>query len=128
MADFYKDIDFSLRTNTVTGDILSLDDIEAVKQSIVNLVLTAKGEKAFRTIVGTNVHKLLFSNMPSQPVLFRIQRQIEFVIKNFESRVTNVRVEIFTKPEQHLLVAKIYFRIIGSPEIIPIELPLITLR
>lgn len=128
MAQFYRDIDFSFRTNTVTGDIMSLDDREAVKQSVINLVSTAKGEKAFRTAVGTNVHKLLFSNTPNQAVLFRLQRQIEFTIRNFEPRVTNIRAEIFTRPEQNLLIAKVFFRIIGSSEIIPVELPLITLR
>ena len=60
-AKFYKDVDLSFDLDPNTGDIKSLDDSEAVKNSIINLVMTQKGEALFNINKGSNIRKLLFS-------------------------------------------------------------------
>lgn len=127
MARFYKDIDLTLEEDSSTNDIRSLDDSDAVKTAIINLVLTGKGQKLFQLPKGTNIEKLLFSPL-NQAIIFRLERQIRYVIENFEPRVENVVVEVYFYAEQHLLTAKIFFNIVGSPRILDITLPLITLR
>jgi phage baseplate assembly protein W len=127
MAKFYRDIDFRLEENQRTQDINALEDEDAVKVSVINLVLTAKGEKLFQLEKGTNIRKLLFTPL-NQAILFRLERQIRFALENFEPRIKDIRVQVFFYAEQHLLAAKIYFRIIGSAQIIGIDLPLQTLR
>lgn len=126
-ARFYKDIDLSFRLNADTGDIGVLTDVDAVRNSLRNLVLTQKGEALFNILKGTNLRKLLFSPI-NAPIIFRIENEIRFVINNFEPRVRNVRVQVFTQEEQHLVSAKIWFQVYGSDRINVMPLSLITLR
>lgn len=124
---FYKDIDFRLEEDPKTLDIKALEDENAIKVSVINLVLTKMGEKLFQLPKGTNISKLLMDNI-NPAVIFRLQRQISFVLENYEPRIEVENVQVFFYEEQHLLTAKIYFRIIGSVKILDIDLPLNTLR
>ena len=124
---FYKDIDLSLTINPNTQDIEALTDTDSVRNSLKNLVLTQKGESMFNLLKGTNLRKLLFSPT-NAPIIFRIENEIRFVIKNFEPRVRNIRVQVFFQEEQHLLIAKIWFQIFGSEKINAMTLDLDTLR
>lgn len=127
MAKFYRDFDFRLNENSTTQDIDMLEDDLAVKTAVINLVLTAKGEKLFQLEKGTNIRKLLFSPL-NQAIIFRLERQIRYVLENFEPRITNINVQVFFYAEQHLLTSKIFFTIVGNPKVIEVDLPITTLR
>ncbi len=43
----FKDISLSFTRNPVTNDILSLNDSDAIKKSVINLVRTRIGESIF---------------------------------------------------------------------------------
>lgn len=126
-ARFYKDIDLSLRVNSNTGDIGAITDTDSVRNSLKNLVLTQKGEALFNIVKGTNLRKLLFSPL-NAPIIFRVENEIRFVIRNFEPRVRNVNVQVFFQAEQHLLIAKIWFQVFGSEQINAMTINLETLR
>lgn len=127
VARFYRDIDLTLLEDESTNDIRSFDDTDAVKVSVINLVLTAKGQKLFQLPKGTNIEKLLFDDM-NQAILFRLEKQIRYVIENYEPRVDNIQVHVFGYEQHNLVTATIYFRIIGSTQTVSVSLPLITTR
>ena len=55
----YSDLDITLELNS-RKDISPLEDIDAVKQSVRNLILTTFGERPFRPKLGSAVKGLLF--------------------------------------------------------------------
>ena len=63
-----------------------LYDFDAVKTSVMNLVLTKYYERPFHPEIGCNVTAMLFENISSITAL-SIQRSIEDAIQNFEPRV-----------------------------------------
>ena len=81
----YSDLNLAFIPNPVRKDIGILYDFEAVKASVVNLVLTKHYERPFHSELGSNVTALLFENITSITAL-SIQRAIEDVINNFERR------------------------------------------
>lgn len=81
----YSDLNLAFIPNPVKKDIGVLYDFDAVKASVVNLVLTKHYERPFHSEIGSNVTALLFDNITSVTAL-SIQRAIEDVIKNFEPR------------------------------------------
>jgi phage baseplate assembly protein W len=81
----YSDLNLSFIPNPVKKDIGVLYDFDAVKASIVNLVLTKHYERPFHSEIGSNVTALLFDNITSVTAL-SIQRAIQDVINNFEPR------------------------------------------
>jgi phage baseplate assembly protein W len=82
----YSDLNLSFIANPVKKDIGILYDFDAVKQSVVNLVLTKHYERPFHSEIGCNVTAMLFENITSITAL-SIQKSIMDVIQNFEPRV-----------------------------------------
>ena len=62
-----------------------LYDFDAVKTSVINLVMTKYYERPFHPEIGCNVTAMLFENMTSITAM-SIQRSIQDVIQNFEPR------------------------------------------
>ena len=70
-----------------------LYDFDAVKQSVVNLVLTKHYERPFHSEIGCNVTAMLFENITSITAL-SIQKSITDVIQNFEPRAKLQSVDV----------------------------------
>ena len=59
----YRDIDLSFGRNTVTGDINVLDDAEAVKRAVRNIIQTNHFERPFHPELGSDIRNLLFDQI-----------------------------------------------------------------
>ena len=109
----YKDLDlfFSKKTN---NDLNKVTDIEAVKRSVRNLILTNTFEKPFHPEIGGNVRGLLFENMTPM-VSAVISRKIEDSIINHEPRARLVGVK--TKPDfdTNGYNVSVYFYVANAP-------------
>ena len=68
MATF-TDFNTSLVAHPINKDISLKSDVEAIKQSIRNLVLTDKMERPFQPTIGCDVRKNLFENFSPQTCL-----------------------------------------------------------
>ena len=65
MANNYKysDVDIDFNKNEFIGDVLVKYDTNAVRQSIINIIMTRRGEKPFDRDFGVGIHDLLFENI-----------------------------------------------------------------
>ena len=120
-APRYKDISLTFRANPVTGDIVKLFDEDAVKASVINLVLTMNYEIPFHPEVGCAVMASLFENF-SPATAINIRRSIMDVLQNFEPRVTILGVDVFVDPDNHGYNVMIIYRIVNRPEPVTITL------
>ena len=109
----YRDLDlfFSKKTNK---DLNKVTDIEAVKRSVRNLILTNTFEKPFHPEIGGNVRGLLFENMTPM-VSAVISRKIEDSIINHEPRARLVGVK--TQPDFNTngYNVSVYFYVANAP-------------
>ena len=104
----YRDLDLSFTRNRVTNDVAIVEGVEAVKQSIINLVETNFYEKPFRPSIGSNVRKLLFDNAGPLTATF-IQTAIEEVIVNYEPRATLHKVVVLPRPQEYGYLVTLFF-------------------
>ena len=58
----YSDFDFAFQKHPITGDVPIKRDVEAVKQSVRNILLTRRGEKFFDPDFGGSLTEFLFEN------------------------------------------------------------------
>lgn len=117
----YTDLNLSFLPHPIKKDINKLVDIDALKRSVLHLVMTNHYERPFHPEIGSGIRALLFENYtPITNVL--IQRQIEDVINNFEPRVKVERVTVLGKPEANGLEVKIYFSAVNISEVIELNL------
>lgn len=116
----YRDFDLNFEPHPVSGDITTLKDADAVKQSVKNLILTGTFERPQRPKVGSGVSNLLFE--PITPVSQQqIKIAIEDTIRRFEPRVELISVEVTTLPDENGYRATITFAVTAASEIVSVE-------
>lgn len=96
MANFtrtYKDLDLNFIPHPVKKDVNKKVGVNALVQSLMNLVMLNHYEKPFAPEIGCNIRKLLFEPVTSLTATI-IEKELRNTITNFEPRVnlTNVIV------------------------------------
>lgn len=116
----YSDFDLKLKTNPKYGDIVALKDIEAVKQSVKNLVLTSKTERLFQPWLGSNIRGLLFE--PADNItIANLKQEIMRVIQKYEPRVFVNGIDINDRSDINAYFVTIDIGIINLKEDVEVE-------
>lgn len=99
MANFIKqistfsDVNLSFLLHPLSKDITKKTDIDAIKFSIKNLLLTRNFEKPFHPEIGTPIYDLLFNN--ASPILsVVIEKAIIQMIDNYEPRAKIISASV----------------------------------
>ena len=110
----YKDLDLFFSRKRGSNDIAKITDIEAVKRSVRNLVLTNFYEKPFHPEIGSGVRDMLFENMsPITAVV--LARKVEDVIENFEPRARLIGVRALPNLDRNEYEVTIEFFVVNTP-------------
>jgi len=110
----YKDLNLNFTANPVTGDVVSITDVNAVKRSIRNLLLTNHYDRPFHPEIGSNIPHLLFENFGIITGT-QISRQVEELITNYEPRARVETVEAYPVPDTNTYDVRIYFYVENMP-------------
>lgn len=116
----YSDLDFSLRINPNTGDVGLKKDVAAVKQSVINILMTRKGERPFNHYLGGDIHSYLFEHFDNV-IGKSIENRIINTLNNFEPRVEVKQVKV--QDLSHRNALNIWMElVIKSPDSITTEI------
>ena len=111
----YSDLNLNFTRNPATGDVARLTDIEAVKRSVRNLILTNQFERPFHPEIGSSVRALLFENVtPLNAIL--LEDRIREVIINFEERALITSVRVIDDADRNGYRVIINFQVLNSVE------------
>jgi phage baseplate assembly protein W len=110
----FKDISFSFAKNPITNDILILQNEDAIKKSVINLVRTQIGERFFNNLIGSSTQNSLFE-LNIEEVATVIDEEISNLLNNFEPRI-RLR-EVYAEPDydSNDLNIRIQYDIVGLP-------------
>ena len=124
----YTDLDLFFGRKATSKDISKVTDVQAVKRSIRNLVLTNHYEKPFHPEIGSGVRGILFE--PMTPLTAHIlTRKIEDVIENFEPRARLISVRALPNLDRNEYECTIEFYVVNTPtELVDLTLFLERLR
>ena len=123
----YKDLDLDFGRNTVTNDVNSLTDVEAVKRSVRNLINTNHFERPFHPEIGSDVRAMLFEPMTPLTAL-NLQRKVAEVLQNFEPRINLQQVLATPDIDRNSYNLKIMFYVVGVAGDVTVETILERLR
>lgn len=123
----YKDLDLNFTRNPVTNDVTKIEDVDAIKRSVRNLVQTNFFEKPFHPEVGCGVRELLFENYTPIIGIF-LKRKIGEVITAYEPRVSLQNISLEDDGDRNRLKVSIYFYVQNVPEPVVVETYLQRLR
>ena len=110
----FRDISLSFSRHPITNDIITLNDADAIKRAVQNLVRIKLGEVFFRNDVGTRLTGSLFE-LATDDLIDPLVSEIETVITNFEPRVNLKNVNVSSIPDENTLNVEISYDIIGLP-------------
>ena len=112
---FYKDLDLDFTRNVVTNDVVKIEDVNAVKRSVKNLIQTNHYERPFHPEIGCGIRELLFENFTPLTGIY-IKRKVEEVITNYEPRARLSQVAVNEQPDRNGIQVTVYFYVMNIPE------------
>ena len=110
----YSDLDLYFGTKSASKDISKVNDIQAVKRSVRNLVLMNHYEKPFHPEIGSGVRDVLFENM-SPMTAHILTRKIEMVIEQFEPRARLISVTAHPDLDRNEYECTVQFYVVNAP-------------
>tara|TARA_Y100000034_G_C6626195_1_gene273163 strand:+ start:109 stop:504 length:396 start_codon:yes stop_codon:yes gene_type:complete len=89
----YSDIDLDFDSNSFTNDLVLKTDQYAIKQSVLNMLLSKKGDKPFTRAYGVGFRDMLFNQYTlGSPMIIESNIQMQF--EKWEPRATLIGVVI----------------------------------
>ena len=126
----YKDLSLFFTPNPVSGDVTMVTDVQDIKRSVRNLVMTNRFEKPFHPEIASHVRDLLFERFT--PITFNLLRnRIETVLANYEPRVSVTDIEIDDSGramDNNELNVRIFFTLRNDPQIQSVDILLERVR
>lgn len=122
---FNTDLSTNLNVHPIKGDLVLLNDTDAVKRSIRNLILTDPYERFFNPLLGSGVKASLFENI-SRDTEHILKIRITETIENFEPRANLISVNVKALPDQNAYNVTIIFSVNNNTQ--PVQLGFILRR
>lgn len=97
--ELYSDFHVNLDIHPGKRDILRLTDEQAIKRSIVNILLTDHNERIYQPKLGANLKYLLFEPADTE-TLTLMKEHILGAIRRFEPRADVVDIRLETTPDE----------------------------
>ena len=105
----------------VTGDLQVTKEDAAVKQSVVNLLMTIPGERPFQRRLGSRISELLFEPL-DYGIAAQIQSEIKTTLQKYEPRIGIVELVVEPEFEQNSFTVHMEYEIVGREDDIPQEI------
>ena len=108
----YSDLNLSFTKNPATKDVAKLFDVQAIKRSVKNIILTNKYERPFNSDFGCNLRGFLFENI-TEPLLVVIKDRVSMAIEKYEPRVSVEDVVVQSEDGSNGISIMVSFKING---------------
>lgn len=113
LTQSFKDLNLGFKKHPVTDDVVVTKDEAAIKQAIVSLLLTDRGERPFRPNYGSGLRSFLFEPLDSATSAM-ITSSIRDTITRFEPRIQIVSLYSFENFDSNGYDVEMTFTIIGT--------------
>lgn len=123
----YSDINSQFQIHPNTRDLSVIDNEDAVKSAIRNILLTRKGERFFNPSFGSGIYSILFEN--TSPALDNDLRSfISTSLENYEPRARLLKLNVTSYPDDNGYNISLVFSVINRTEPVTMSLLLDRIR
>ena len=123
----YRDLDLDFTRHPVTNDVVKIEDVNAVKRSVRNLVNTQFYERPFHPDLGCGVRDLLFENFTPMTGIF-IRRKIEEVLTNYGPRANISSIAVGEDADRNGISVEVNFYVLNLPNPVSVTTTLKRIR
>jgi len=108
----FRDVSMTFQSNPLNGDLIALNNENAIARSIRNIVFTLPGEKFFNPDFGSRISRTLFENVDDISASIIVD-EIRQSIINYEPRVRLIDVRSFPDYDNNAFDVTIIYEVIG---------------
>jgi phage baseplate assembly protein W len=112
----YSDLDPGLNM-AWDKDVQKIRGARAVKMSLLGIILTKKGTRAFDPDFGCDIDGQLFENM-SPLIADTIERNIKLAIRDYEQRIDKLSVNVIALHDSNSITVEVIFSIVDNPDVL----------
>lgn len=109
----FKDLNITFKKHPVTNDVVVSKDASAIKQAIVNLLLTNKGERLMNPTYGSDIRSYLFEPMDFGTAN-QIKNNIRDTIETFEPRIRVLQISATPNFDDNGFDITMTYNVIGT--------------
>ena len=110
----FKDISLSFTRSPITNDLITLNNEDAIKKSVINLCRTRLTDRFFNELLGTSIEDALFE-LVGEDIGVSLEEEIRTLLNNFEPRIKLTQVNIEDDIDENGLYITIRYNIVGLP-------------
>ena len=111
----FKDLNITFKKHPVTNDIVVSRDASAIKQAIVNLLLTNKGERLMNPEYGSDIRRYLFEPL-DYGTANQITGNIKSTIDTFEPRISVLNLRALPNDDDNGFDVEMTYEIRGTDD------------
>lgn len=124
----YSDIPINMSVHPIRGDLIPVTDIDALKRSVRNAILTGKDERRFQPSWDNGIYDYFFENSNSSDAAFAIKKKVRERIKYKEPRARVLDVSVNLRPDNNFLSIRIVFAALNNPNPVTLDVILEKVR
>ena len=117
----FKDLSISFTRNKITNDLLVKKEDAAVKQAVVNILMTNKGERLFNPQYGSDVPTYLFDQLDFGTA-GNIESAIRECLVTYEPRIRIQEIGVLPDFDQNGFEVHLAFIVMGREDLPPFEI------
>ena len=111
----FKDLNITFKKHPVTDDVVVSRDASAIKQAIVNLLLTNKGERLMNPNYGSDIRRYLFEPL-DYGTANQITGNIKSTIDTFEPRISVLNLRALPNMDDNGFDVEMTYEIRGTDD------------
>jgi phage baseplate assembly protein W len=112
----FKDLNITFKPHPVTGDLTVVKDEASIKQAIINLLLTNRGERFFDSRIGSSLSALLFEQLDFATASL-VNTEIENTLRSYEPRIRILSLSTTPNFDDNGFDIELVFEVVGREDI-----------
>jgi phage baseplate assembly protein W len=112
----FKDLNITFKPHPITGDLTVVTDEASIKQAIINLLLTNRGERFFDSRIGSSLSSLLFEQLDFATASL-VNTEIENTLKSYEPRIRILSLSTTPNFDDNGFDIELVFEVVGREDI-----------
>ena len=116
----YTDFKKNLEISPLSQDLTVNKDEDAVKEAIINLLLTDRGERLMQPNIGGNLRAMLFENI-TPGTLTMIEDQVRTTLDIYEPRAEIIDVLVTSNIDDNVVKIQVHFYISNNQQPISVD-------
>jgi phage baseplate assembly protein W len=112
----FKDLNITFKPHPITGDLTVIKDEAAIKQAIINLILTNRGERFFAPQIGSSLSELLFEQLDFGTASL-VNTEIQNTLRSYEPRISILSISTVPNFDDNGFDVELVFEITGRDDL-----------